>query len=207
MSTEKRLTDSKEAMLIEGIGMLAFGAVAFCYPGRQLQAMLTPVGMLLFLNGIARLLLSAWFFPRGSSWRRLLQQSGWSDTLTGLIALFFVALNIEAAMKLFATWLILSGYFHTRRFDQLRSQWPGSRSLGIFGLLSILAGLLLWGNVILNWLAFNYLFPVTAIILGGSQIYAFIKLGKLQGRLSKNERDGLEQEQEQNHTLSKLNLN
>lgn len=207
MLREKRFSDSKEALFVEGVGMAAFGAVAFCYTGPELQKMLIPIGMLLVLNGAARLLLSAWYYDRGTPWRRLLQQSGCVDALTGAAALSFGVLNIPALIEIFATWLILSGYFHLRRFLRLKEKRPGSTPLAVLGLLSVGAGGLLWSNILMEWLHYPYLFSVTALLLGLSKIYAFFKLGKRRGCLSTDSSNPLRKEKEQRPRFSELNLN
>ena len=94
MEKEKHLGDSKEALLMEGLCMLGFGAVGWCYSGRELLIMLTPLGMLLLLGGAARLLLGGWHFRRGSQWRRLLKQSGWSNLAISAAAFLCLWLDL-----------------------------------------------------------------------------------------------------------------
>lgn len=185
MEKERRLADSKETQLLEGTHMLAFGAVALAYPGEALQTMLTAFGILLILNGLTRLLRSAWLFQRGSDWRRLMQWSGWVDLVLGAAALLAVVLDIPAAIELFTGWLLLSGFFHIRRYILLKDKWSSSRYLGISGFLSMLAGGLLASDAVLDWLPSSYPFSMIMVVLGISKILIFFKLGRMYRRLKK----------------------
>lgn len=187
MEKERRLADSKETQLLEGIHMLAFGAVALAYPGEALQTMLTAFGILLLLNGLTRLLRSAWLFRRGSDWRRLMQWSGWADLVLGAAALLSIGLDIPVAIELFTAWLLLSGFFHIRRYALLKDKWPSSRYLGLSGFLSILAGGLLGSDAVLDWLPSSYPFSVIMVVLGISKILIFFKLGRMYRRLKRKE--------------------
>ena len=165
--------------------MLAFGAVALAYPGEALQTMLTAFGILLLLNGLTRLLRSAWLFLKGSDWRHLMQWSGWVDVFLGAAAFLCIGLDIPAAMELFAGWLLLSGYANLRRYALLKGKWPSSRFLGWAGFLSIVAGGLLGSHAVLNWLPFPYPFSVIMMVLGISKILIFVKLGRMYRRLKR----------------------
>ncbi len=207
MEKERRLSDSKETQLLEGIHMLAFGAVALAYPGEALQTMLTAFGILLLLNGVSRFLRSAWLFQRGSDWRRLMQWSGWVDIVLGAAALLSVGLDIPVAIELFTAWLLLSGFFHIRRYALLKDKWPSSRYLGISGFLSIVAGILLGSDATLDWLPFSYPFSVVMIVLGISKILIFIKLGRMYRRLKRKEERKPPAVLETHPFLSRLDMN
>lgn len=187
MTRKEKLTGSKDALLLEGIGMAGVGAVAVCYPGPEMDRLLPPIGLLLFLHGAGRLLFGVWIFQSGSDWRRLLHQSGWADMLTGAAALAFAILHIPAAIELIATWLVLSGYYHLRRSALLNVERNGRAPLEILGLLSIGIGLLFWGNILTGWISFVHYFSLAIIPLGIAKIYGFIKLGRMRGRLKRDE--------------------
>lgn len=187
MAKEDKLKGSKDALLLEGIGMAAVGAVALCYPGRELGQMLPPIGIMLILNGVARLLFGVWIMQWGSDWQKLLRQSGWTDLLIGSAALACSILSIPATIELFATWLVLSGYHHLRRSWHLELERAGRAPLEILGFVSIAMGLLFWGKVLADWFPIDHHFSLAAILLGMAKIYGFFKLGRANGRLSREE--------------------
>lgn len=187
MAKEDKLRGSKDALLLEGIGMSAVGAAALFYPGRELAQMLPPIGILLLLNGAARLLFGVWILQWEKEWRKLLWQSGWTDLLIGIAALVFARLNIPATIEIFAAWLVVSGYFHLRRSWHLEPERAGRESLEILGFVSIAAGLLFWGKVLTNWFPIDHHFSFAAILLGMAKIYGFFKLGRAHGRLTREE--------------------
>lgn len=209
MEKEKHWGDSKEALLMEGLSMLAFGAVAWCYSGPELLIMLTPFGMVLFVGGVARLLLNSWHFHPGSQWRRLLRQSGWSDIFISAAAFIFLSLDLLATIELFAAWLIFSGYFHVRRFLYLKEKYgPGcSFPLGALGWLSILAGILLGSDALWPWLSHTHYFSGAAILLGLGKIYAFFKPDPERRRSREKGMEGQIGRRDRPSPLSPLNLN
>jgi uncharacterized membrane protein HdeD (DUF308 family) len=187
MAKEDKLRGSKDALLLEGIGMSAVGAAALFYPGRELAQMLPPIGILLLLNGAARLLFGVWILQWEKEWRKLLWQIGWTDLLTGIAALVFARLNIPATIEIFAAWLVFSGYYHIRRSLQLDLERTGKGPLGILGFISIAAGLLFWGKALTNWFPIDHHLSLAAIMLGLAKIYGFFKLGRVNARLSRKE--------------------
>lgn len=202
-----RLTDSKDALCFEGVGMLAFGLVALCYTGQAFQTMLSPLGILLLLNGLARISLSAWFYDLGSSWRRLSQAHGSIDISIGIAALLSAQWGWTILEELFATWLLLSGYFHLRRFHQLKPRWPQAYPIQLIGTLSIIGSALLLSKASSGWPAFSDTFLATAAAIGVVKLLAAFKLGKEQRR-SKKEGETLQQQKLKfRPPFSPLNLN
>jgi uncharacterized membrane protein HdeD (DUF308 family) len=187
MAREMRITDSKDALRLEGVGMLAFSLVALCYISDALRPMLLPFGMLLLLNGIARVLLSAWFYDSGSTWRRLSQLHGWVDALLGAGALLGNYWGWAIMAELFAAWLLLSGYFHVRRHFLLKQRWPGTSAIGALGILSIVGSGLVWCSLFSGWPAYPHTLLAVAVVTGSGKVYAAFKLGAVEKRSTKEE--------------------
>ncbi len=197
------MADSKEALLLEGVSMIGLGGLAFCF-GESLFTMLMPLGILLSLEGLSTLIYSAWFFRRGSEWRRLSQQRGWTDLATGLLAFVLYTQNWHYALALICLWLAASGYFKLRRQAYLQQRWADCYWVGAAGGLSILCSLLLATNSCWGWLPIAHDLPLAVVALGAFKIVAFVKLGQIRRRL----RQKVAVEQLENWPpLSPLNFN
>ena len=157
MTEGKRLMDSREVMVLEGVAMLGLSAVALCYPMEQRLSLLIPFGLLLGFSGITRLIISAWFFRRGSAWRQLVQQSAVADLLSGGAALVLLFQGSNQLVLLLGLWLVLS--------------------MGAF----------LLANIQGQWLSAPLDLSLPLALLGLFKIYAFIKLGQMRQRFSNGE--------------------
>jgi len=202
MAKETRITDSKDALRLEGVGMLAFSLVALCYLSESLQPMLLPFGLLLLLNGVARVVLSAWFYTARTAWRRLSQSHGWIDVLLGVGALLSNSWGWVVMPELFAAWLLFSGYFHVRRHCLLKQRWPGTSVVGALGVLSIVASGLNLGSILVGGPAYLQTLLVVASLIGMGKVYAAFKLGVVEKRSTKEQ--GME---EQPGPFSTIHLN
>lgn len=162
--------------------MLGFGAVALCFPLEQRMSLLTPLIILLGFSGVTRLIFGAWFFQKGSTWRRLVQQSALVDLLAGGVALLMLYQHNYRITLLLGLWFTVSGYFQIRRYDFLRHQCPGCTPAGLTGALSIIAGVFLFANELVHWVGAPLDLSAPLIIIGLFKIYAFIKLGRIHRR-------------------------
>ncbi len=198
------MADSKEALLLEGVSMIGFGGVSFCYFGESLFTMLMPLGILLSLGGISTLVYSAWFFRRGSTWRALSQQRGRTDLMIGLTAFVLHTQNWHYTLALICFWLLASGYFMLKRQAYLQQRWTNCYWVGAAGGLSVAAGLLLASNAWWAWLPLAYDFSLALIMLGAFKIVAFVKLGQMRKRWRQK---AVEQQLEHWPPLSPLNFN
>lgn len=176
--------DSREVMVLEGVAMLGLSVVALCYPIEQRLPLLIPLGLLLGFSGITRLIISAWFFRRGSAWRQLVQQSALADLLASGAALVLLLQGSNQMVLLLGLWLVLSGYFQIRRYAYLRQQWPACTPAGLTGILSVSLGVFLLANIQGQWLSAPLDLSVPLALLGLFKIYAFIKLGQMRQRFS-----------------------
>jgi len=202
MAKEMRITDSKDALRLEGVGMIAFSLVALCYLSESLQPMLLPFGLLLLLNGVARVVLSAWFYATQSAWRRLSQSHGWIDTLLGISALLSNLWGWVAMAELFSAWLLFSGYFHVRRHYLLKQRWPDTFALGALGVLSIIGSGVSWVSILMGGLAYLQTLLAVAALIGLGKVYAAFKLGAVDKRSTKEEKM-----EEQPSPFSAIHLN
>lgn len=176
--------DSREVMVLEGVAMLGLSVVALCYTVEQRLPLLTPLGILLGFSGITRLIFSAWFFRKGSSWRKLIQQSALIDLLASGAALVLLYQGSNQLALLLGLWLVLSGYFQIRRYAYLRQQWPACTPAGLTGILSVSMGAFLLANIQGQWLSAPFDLSLPLALLGLFKIYAFIKLGQMRQRFS-----------------------
>jgi uncharacterized membrane protein HdeD (DUF308 family) len=184
MTTGKRLMDSREVMVLEGVAMLGLSVVALCYTVEQRLSLLVPMALLLGFSGITRLIISAWFFRRGSAWRRLVQQSALTDLLAGGAAWLFLLQGSNRIVLLLGLWLVLSGYFQIRRYAYLRQQWPACTPAGLTGMLSVSMGVFLLADGQTHWLSAPLDLSIPLALIGLFKIYAFIKLGRIRQRSS-----------------------
>lgn len=175
MKSQDRLFDYKDGLFLRGISMFAFGLVALWHPGDGIEAMITPFGILVLMNGLATALVGRFFFSAGSVLRVLSVRHGVLDVLLGSASIFTGILDMAVFPQLLTLWLITTGVFYcffSLRFIP-RLVHPQLISLGALHIL--LGGLYYINHSMEVW---SILHPVAlmAILLGAFTYYTLNRI-------------------------------
>ena len=164
-------------LLLRGIAAIAFGVLAFIWPGLTLLTLVILYGVFAIIDGV--LALAAVFGRTGPDvpkWWLVL--TGILGIGAGLIALFWPGITALVLIIFIGAWAIVRGIMEIIAAIQLRKEIEGEWLLILAGVLSVLFGLgvLLYpgaGAVALAWLIGIY-----AIAIGVVMIMLAIRLRK-----------------------------
>ena len=152
-------------LLIRGLLAVAFGVLAFLWPGLTLAVLVLLFGAYALLDGVASIIIG--LTGRGAQDNRLwLMLGGVFGVLVGVLTFVWPGITALALIYFIAAWAIVTGVFSIVAAVQLRKEIDNEWLLGISGALSILVGLYMAafpgdGAVALIWVIAAY-----AVIFG-----------------------------------------
>jgi len=188
MKNQDRLFDYKDGLFLRGISMLAFGLVALWYPGDGIEAMITPFGILVLMNGLATILSGQFFFSKGSVLRLLSLRHGILDVLVGSAALLVAILGSAAFPPIVTLWLLATGVFYC--FFSLRFIPPAVHmQLTRLGAVHILLGGLYYINHVMMFWDILHPVAIMAIGLGGYMHYILYQIRQKEKKQAVEGRD------------------
>ena len=170
-SFEAVMSHSWWAVLIRGIAAIAFGVIAFLWPGVTLAALVLLFGAYAFIDGIAAIVLGIREHGERERW--------WAELIVGLVGvaaglLTFLMPSITtlALLVVIASWAIVRGVFEIAAAIRLRHAIEGEWLLGLAGALSIAFGVLMFlfpgtgALAVVLWIgAFAFVWGITLVAL------------------------------------------
>jgi uncharacterized membrane protein HdeD (DUF308 family) len=152
-------------LLIRGILAIAFGVLAFIWPGSALGALVLLFGAYALLDGVASIVVG--LTGRGAQENRLwLMLGGVFGVIVGVLTFVWPGITALALVYFIAAWAIITGVFSIVAAVQLRKEIDNEWLLGIAGALSILAGLYMAAFPGAGALALIWLIGAYAIVFG-----------------------------------------
>src|SRR5512142_88099 len=159
------------AFVLRGLVAIAFGIVAFVFPGIALTTLVLLIAAWMVIEGISAIGAAVMDRERRGWWVMLLE--GIAALAAGILTVIWPLPTALVLLFLVAAWSILTGLLEVWAAIRLREQIRGELFLAIAGLVSILFGLYLViipgdGIVSLLWLVglFAVLFGLTMLSLG-----------------------------------------
>lgn len=151
-------------LLINGVGALLFGVVAFAWPQMTLQALVILFGCYCLVDGFSALAAS---FVRGDS------ATWWAMLLVGLVCIFagvaavlWPRLTALGLLFVIAAWAIVRGSLEIVAGLKLRGAGPPARLLVATGAASTLFGVFLLARPGAGALAAIWIIGACAIVRG-----------------------------------------
>jgi len=151
-------------LLINGVGALLFGLLAFAWPGVTLQALVVIFGCYCLADGFSAL---------GSSFSRDARATWWSMLLVGLVSVIagvitvlWPGLTAVVLLVIIAAWAILRGGLEIVAALALRRTLPHAWLLVASGMMSLLFGLLLLARPGAGALAAIWIIATFAVVRG-----------------------------------------
>lgn len=167
----KMLGDNWWLLLLRGIAAIAFGVLAILWPAITLISLTLLWGVYTLVDGV----LAIWAAISGRAGAAMgaprwwLAISGVVSILAGLAAFFWPGMTAVILVLFIGVWAVIIGVLTIWGAIQARKEIEGEWVLGLFGLLSIAFGLLLFfqpgaGALSLIWTIAGYSI-VTGVLL------------------------------------------
>jgi uncharacterized membrane protein HdeD (DUF308 family) len=158
------------AVGLRGAAAIVFGLVALFAPGATVLSLLIVFAALMLADGVLNLVAGIRSARRGKRWGVLILQ-GIASLIAAGVAVLLPGLTMIALVYLIAAWAVASGVLSVVAAIRLRRD-HGRWWMGLGGLISIVAGVLLaiaplLGALVLTWWlgAYAILFGVTLLVL------------------------------------------
>ncbi|MCO6007549.1 HdeD family acid-resistance protein [Actinoallomurus purpureus] len=165
-------------LALRGALAVLFGVMAVIWPGITLLVLAVVFGAYALVDGIFAVV-GAFRAPRGG--RSPLVFEAAVGIIFGLIALLWPGITVLAIAILVGLWAIIRGVGEIVTAIQLRKEIHGEWMYVLFGLVSVLFGLLVLFSPVSGVLAVAWLIGFSAIVFGASMIAAGFRLRKLRG--------------------------
>jgi uncharacterized membrane protein HdeD (DUF308 family) len=170
-------------LLLRGVAAIAFGVLAFIWPGVTLFTLVILYGAFALVDGI--LALAAAFASRSETVPRWwLVLTGILGIAAGLIAMLWPGITALVLIVFIGAWAVVRGVMEIIAAIQLRKEIEGEWLLVLAGVLSVLFGL---GVLIFpgtGALALIWLIAIYAVAIGIVMIVLALRLRAHQSRMS-----------------------
>jgi uncharacterized membrane protein HdeD (DUF308 family) len=172
----RALADYWWLLLLRGVAAIAFGVLAFFWPGLTLVALTLVWGAYALADGILALwaALAATGGDAGRRW--WLALGGVVSILAGLVAFFYTGMTALVLLMFIAAWAIIIGLILIWGAIELRKVLDDAWLIGLNGALAIAFGVLLFAHPGAGALAVVWMIGWFAVVFGILHIALAIRL-------------------------------
>ncbi len=176
------LADRWWLLLARGVAAIAFGVLAFAWPGITVLALTFLFGAYVLVDGV--LSLGAAITGRGGVGPRWwLAVVGAAGVLAGVLAFAWPAMTAVVLLVFIASWAIVTGIMEIIGAVRLRKEIEGEWMLILGGALSVAFGALLIARPGVGAVAMIWMIGAFAILLGVTFVVLALRLRRLKARL------------------------
>jgi uncharacterized membrane protein HdeD (DUF308 family) len=170
-------------LLINGIGAILFGLMAFAWPGITLLTLVILYGIYCIVDGVTALMEASARDKEGKGWGRMLFV-GIVSIAVGIGAFIWPGITTAALLVIIAIWAIVRGVLEIIAAIELRKVIHNEWLLIVAGVMSILFGAALLARPAAGALAMVWLIGAFAIAHGLLRIALAFKLRSLGNALA-----------------------
>jgi uncharacterized membrane protein HdeD (DUF308 family) len=163
------------SMILRGIAAIAFGILAFLWPGITLTALVFLWGAYALVDGVVAIAAGVKSHGEYKRWWLLLLE-GLLSIVAGILAFALPGITALLLLVLIAVWAIVTGFFEIAAAIQLRKQIRGEWFLVLAGVCSILFGVLMLVNPFAGALAVVWLIGAYAVVFGALLVALGVRL-------------------------------
>lgn len=179
----RRLGDAWGWILLRGVAGIAFGALAFAWPGLTLVVLVVMWGAWAFVDGVFALVTAWRARDRGTPvWPLVV--IGVLGIGAGLVTLIAPAIAGAALLAFIAAWAIVTGVFQVVHAIRVRKAIDHEWMLILSGILSVLIGVYILLYPDRGALAIVWLIAAWSIVFGAMLVAAALRLRKHRGAAS-----------------------
>ncbi len=172
-------------LLLRGAAAIAFGVLAFIWPGVTLFTLVLLYGAFALIDGV--LALAAVFTSRSDAVPRWwLVLTGILGIAVGLFALLWPGITALALITFIGAWAIVRGVLEIAAAIQLRKRIEGEWLLILAGFMSVLFGLGVLSFPGTGALALIWLIAIYAVAIGIVMIMLALRLRAHRSRMSRD---------------------
>lgn len=133
--------DSSSLLLIRGIAGVAFGILAFAWPGITIAVLVGIFGLYALIDGALNLFLGlSHRSPQGRTWAHVVQ--GIFGIAAGILTFMWPGITALVLVIFIGAWAIVTGVFEIIAAIRLRRVITGEWLLALSGVLSVVFGVL-----------------------------------------------------------------
>lgn len=173
----ERLTVNWGMLAVRGLCAIAFGILAWIWPGLTVFVMIVLFGAYALVDGIAAIVAAVRGVP-GTS-RPWLAVTGALGVLLGIAALAWPGLTSLVLLMLIAAWAVVTGVFEIVAAVRLRREIRGEGWHIASGIISVLLGIALFAWPATGVLALVWLIGLFSIVFGVVALVAAFQLRRL----------------------------
>lgn len=163
-------------VLIRGLCAIAFGILAFAWPGLTLLLLIMFFAAHALIDGVAAVVLGIQMRKAdGVPWGAMVFL-GVISVLSGIVAFAWPGLTAVALLYVVAGWAIARGVFEILAAIRLRKVIEDEWFLGLAGVASILLGIVLIANPGLGLLSVVWMVAIGAVMFGVFQVLLALRL-------------------------------
>jgi uncharacterized membrane protein HdeD (DUF308 family) len=172
-------------VLVRGLCAIAFGVIAFAWPGLTLLVLVLMFSVHALVDGVAAIVLGIQMrkSAEGVPWGAMICL-GLVSIAAGIVAFAWPGITAIALLFVIAAWAIVRGVFEIVAAIKLRKVIDNEWCLGLAGLSSVVFGILLMAWPGAGLLSLLWLIGAAAIAFGVLQIILSFRLRGLKSRLS-----------------------
>jgi uncharacterized membrane protein HdeD (DUF308 family) len=174
----RSLADNWWLLLLRGTAAIAFGTLAFFWPGLTLLTLTLLWGAYSLSDGVFALCAAVAAKGAETAARWWFALAGIVSIFAGLVAFFWPGMTAIVLLMLIAVWAIVIGVLQIWGAIQLRKEIEGEWLLALNGILSIAFGTIMFVQPAAGALAMVWLIGWFAIFAGCSYIALSFRLKK-----------------------------
>ncbi len=175
-----RLSSHWWLFLIRGILALVLGILMPLFPGAAILTLAILFGAYAFVDGIVAIAAAVRMNHAEGSWIWMLLE-GALGIAVGVITFFYPGITVLWLVYLFGAWAVLSGIFAIATAVRLRKAIANEVLMILFGVISVVAGIVIFAAPLYGVLALVWTISIYAILAGIFMVGLAFRLRRLSG--------------------------
>jgi len=169
--------DGSSVLIVRGLVGVAFGIIAFLWPGITIAVLVAIFGAYAIIDGATNLVLGFSRTGANGRWAHVLQ--GVVGIGAGVLTFVWPAITGLVLISFIAAWAVVTGVFEIAAAISLRRVITGEWMLVLSGIVSILFGILVFAFPVAGAVGISWIFGAYAMAAGIILISLGVRLRRL----------------------------